>query len=283
VNDIQHSGVADSPSERGAEQTFFIGLARAFGGALIFSLPMLMTMEMWQLGFSLSPFRIALLLLVTLPLLVGLSHYMGFEETFGWKDDVVDAFVALTVGFVVPAIVLFLFSLLTWETPLSEIIGKISIQAVPASIGAMFAQSELGGGQEQKKRHARYGGEIFIMAAGALFLGLNVAPTEEMVLIAYKMSAWHSVTLTLVSLFIMHAFVYSVEFQGQADIPPGTPFWSVFLRFTIVGYAVVLAISFYLLWTFGRTEGLGFGQIISVLVVLGFPCAVGAAAARLLL
>ena len=113
--------------------------------------------------------------------------------------------------------------------------------------------------------------------------GLNVAPTEEMVLIAYKTSAWHSVVLVLVSLFIMHAFVYSVEFQGQADIPPGTPFWSVFLRFTIVGYAVVLAMSFYLLWTFERTDGLAFQQIVSVLVVLGFPCAVGAAAARLLL
>ena len=283
MSSTRHGEVADSSAQRSAEQMFFIGLARAFGGALIFSLPMLMTMEMWQLGFSLSSFRLGLLLLFTLPLLVGLSHYMGFEETFGWKDDVVDAFVALAVGFVVPAIVLSLFSVLKWENPLGEIIGKISVQAVPASIGAMFAQSELGGGQEDKVRHARYGGELFIMAAGALFLGLNVAPTEEMVLIAYKTSAWHSVALILVSLFIMHAFVHSLEFQGQADIPLGTPFWSVFLRFTIVGYAIVLAISFYLLWTFGRTEGLAFGQILPVLVVLGFPCAVGAAAARLLL
>jgi putative integral membrane protein (TIGR02587 family) len=283
VSDTRPGRVADFSPERGAEQLFFVGLARAFGGALIFSLPMLMTMEMWQLGFSLSQFRLALLLLVTFPLLVGLSHFMGFEETFGWKDDVVDAFVALAVGFIVPGIVLSLFSILAFGMSPGEIVGKISLQAVPASIGAMFAQSELGGGREQKKRHAGYGGEIFIMASGALFLGLNVAPTKEMVLIAYKMSAWHSVTLALVSLFIMHAFVYSVEFQGQADIPPGTPFWSVFLRFTIVGYAVVLVISFYLLWTFGQTDGLAFGQISSALVVLGFPCAVGAAAARLLL
>jgi uncharacterized membrane protein len=78
---------------------------------------MLMTMEMWQLGFSLSQFRLALLLLVTIPLLVGLSHYMGFEETFGLKDDVVDAFVALAVGFIVSAIGLFLFSILRGEPP----------------------------------------------------------------------------------------------------------------------------------------------------------------------
>jgi putative integral membrane protein (TIGR02587 family) len=265
---------------------FFLGLARACGGALVFSLPMLMTMEMWQLGFSLSHVRLALLLLVTLPLLVGLSHYMGYEATFGWQEDVVDAFVAVAVGFIVPALILSLFAIVTSAMPLNEIVGKISLQAVPASIGAMFAQSELGSRQAEqgpKQRHAGYGGEIFIMAAGALFLGLNVAPTEEMVLLAYKTSAWHSVAIALVSLLVMHAFVYAVEFQGQAEIPPGTPFGSVFIRFTVVGYAVVLVISFYLLWTFGRLEGFAFRQILSMLVVLGFPCAVGAAAARLLL
>jgi hypothetical protein len=35
-----------------ANRVFLVGLGRAFGGALIFSLPMLMTMEMWWLGFS---------------------------------------------------------------------------------------------------------------------------------------------------------------------------------------------------------------------------------------
>jgi uncharacterized membrane protein len=41
--------------------------------------------------------------------------------------------------------------------------------------------------------------------------------------------------------------------------------------------------SLYMLWTFGRTEGLAFYHAISILVVLGFPAAVGAAAARLIL
>jgi putative integral membrane protein (TIGR02587 family) len=87
----------------------------------------------------------------------------------------------------------------------------------------------------------------------------------------------------LVSILIMHAFVYTLEFQGTASIPPGTPFWSVFLRYTIVGYAVALSMSAYMLWSFGRTEGLAFAQTLSILIVLGFPSAVGAAAARLIL
>ena len=282
----QRSQSAEIPPEKIAARSFAIGLARAFGGALIFSLPILMTMEMWWLGFSMNKFRLALLLLMTIPLLIGLSHYMGFEETFGFKDDALDAFVALAVGFVAGTATLSLFSVIGFDMSAHEIIGKISIQAVPGSIGAMFAQSELGGKEgkkEQKKRHAGYGGEIFIMAAGALFLAFNVAPTEEMMLIAHQMSVRHSIALALVSLLIMHAFVYALEFHGTRSIPPETRFWSVFLRYTIVGYAVALLMSLYILWTFGRTDGLAFTQTVSILIVLGFPSAVGVAAARLIL
>jgi hypothetical protein len=77
--------------QRTPSGAFAIGIARAFGGALIFSLPMLMTMEMWWLGFSATNLKLILLLLLTIPLLIGLSHYMGFEETFGFKDDALDA------------------------------------------------------------------------------------------------------------------------------------------------------------------------------------------------
>jgi putative integral membrane protein (TIGR02587 family) len=282
----QGSPSVEISPEKIAARAFAIGVARAFGGALIFSLPILMTMEMWWLGFYMDESRLALLLIVTIPLLIGLSHYMGFEDTFGFKDDALDAFVALAVGFVAGAATLSLFSVIGSNMSAQEIIGKISIQAVPGSIGAMFAQSELGGKdrkKEQKRRHAGYGGEIFIMAAGALFLAFNVAPTEEMLLIAHQMSVWHSIALALVSLLVMHAFVYALEFHGTASIPPETRFWSVFLRYTIVGYAVALLMSLYILWTFGRTDGLAFTQTVSILVVLGFPSAVGVAAARLIL
>ena len=269
-----------------ANRIFLIGLGRAFGGALIFSLPMLMTMEMWSLGFSMRPWKLALLLLVTIPLLIGLSHYMGFEDTLGFKDDALDSFVALAVGFFAAAVSLALFSVIDTEMSAEEIIGKISIQAVPGSIGAMFAQSEFGGNekmQQEKQRHAGYFGEIFIMAAGALFLAFNVAPTEEIMLIGHQMSRWHSIALVVVSLLVMHAFVYSVEFLGSASIPEGISRRSIFLRYTVVGYAVVLLMSAYILWTFGRTDGLPIGQVLSLLVVLAFPSAVGAAAARLIL
>ena len=45
------------------ETAYARDLGRAFGGALLFSLPLLMTMEMWWFGFTLHPARLALFLL----------------------------------------------------------------------------------------------------------------------------------------------------------------------------------------------------------------------------
>ena len=121
------------------------------------------------------------------------------------------------------------------------------------------------------------------MAFGALFLAFNIAPTEETMLIAYTMSSWHVVALAATSLVVMHAFVYALEFTGQEPIPAGTPAWSVFLRFTVAGYAVALLVSAYVLWTFGRLDDTAWTERVSTVLVLGFPAAVGAAAARLIL
>lgn len=267
---------------------FGVGLARAGGGALVFSLPLVMTMEMWQLGFYVEPWRLALLLLLLLPLLLVLARYMGFEQVFRWRDAALDALVAFAVGVVVAACGLALFAVIGGHTPVQEAVGKVALQAVPGSIGALLAQSQLGGAEGQREQREQidrtgYGGELAVMATGAVFLAFSVAPTEEVVLIAYKMTPWHALALVLASLTVMHAFVYAVEFRGQEMVPPGVSSAEVFLRFTVVGYALVLLISIYIMWTFGRLDGLAPQEIVKVLTVLGFPCAVGAAAARLIL
>ena len=268
------------------DRVFGVGLARAFGGAIIFGLPILMTMEMWQIGVAMPPLRLLLLLLISLPLLVGLSAMAGFERTVDLRNDVLDAFVALAVGMTASAAILFLLAVLRPDHSLAEVVGRVGLQAVPASIGALLAQSQLGPrdeDDERRREEAGYGGEIFLMAVGALFLAFNIAPTEEIVLIAARMTRWHSLAMVATSLLVMHAFVYAVEFHGQAHVPEGTPWWSVFLRYTVVGYVAVLLMSAYMLWTFGRLDGVTGGELASIVLVLGFPGAVGAAAARLIL
>jgi putative integral membrane protein (TIGR02587 family) len=269
-----------------ADAAFLKGLGRAFAGALIFSLPMMMTMEMWWLGFYMDPLRLALLLVLTFPVLVGLSRFGGMRPTAHLRDDMADALVVMLVAAIAAGVILWIFGILTPEMAPREIIGKVAIQTVPGSFGAMLARSQLGAepeGEGPERRDPTYGGELFLMGAGALFLSFNVAPTEEMVAIAYKMSAWQGVALALLSLGLMHAFVYALNFRGGSRRPEAIPASIIFLRFSVVGYAVVLLVSLFALWIFSRTDSSGLQEIISAAIVLSFPGAIGAAAARLLL
>ena len=259
-------------------------LGRAFGGAVLFSLPLLMTMEMWWFGFILEGVRLTAFLLLALPLLAGLAYYAGFSARHrGVGHALLDTFVALAVGFITAAIVLALFAVLEPGAPPRQIAGQLVLQAVAGAMGALLAARQLSGGDGEGKvgeeDQAAYPGELFLMVAGALFLALNMAPTEEMVLIAYRMSAVHVTALMAASLLVMHAIVYRVGFAGQeeSDRP-----LAAFVHFTLAGYGLVLLTSLYVLWVFGRTEGHGLAEIADAVVVLSFPGAIGAAAARLL-
>jgi putative integral membrane protein (TIGR02587 family) len=267
---------------------YAIGLGRAFGGAVIFAIPLLMTMEMWWLGFSMEPDRLLLFMSINIAILIGLSYFAGFEKTFSWKEDAMDAFAAFGVGILTSATMLTLLAVITFDMTWSEIVGKVALQSVPASIGAMLGRKQLGGGQdtqaeEERKAEAGYGGELFLMLAGALFMAFNVAPTEEMILIAYQMSPWHTLALGVLSIVLLHVLVYTVGFSGQESRPEGGTFLSTFFHFTLAGYGIALLISFYVLWTFGRTEDVAPTEIANMVVVLGFPASLGAATARLVI
>jgi len=270
----------------GANRDYALGLARAFGGAVIFGLPLLMTMEMWSLGVSSHPLRLLLFLALNFFILVGLSRFGGFERTYSLAEDVLDAFAAYGVGIVASAAALFLFGVIETGMPLGELVGKVAIQSVPGSFGAMLARKQLTGGEsEPDEEHALrsegYGGQMFLMAAGALFLAFNVAPTEEMVLIGLLMSPWHSIALVLVSLLLLDALVHGLGFAGQKPVTKGTSYRWNFISYSVVGYGIALFVSFSVLWIFGRTDGASLSQIAGTVTVLAFPAAIGAAIARL--
>lgn len=274
-------GTSQEPREHGSVAS----LARAFGGAILFSLPMMMTMEMWWLGFTIDPLRLALLLIVAFPLLVGISHIAGFEQTFCIQEDLIDVLVAYAVGFVAAAAILLMFNTVNLHTSLGSAIGMISLQAVPGSFGALLARSQMGGGKSERLKRDRlsYWQELLLMLVGGLFLALNISPTEEVILIAYQMTAWHAVALALVSMALMHTFVYAAGFHGQEGAPLGHSGVSLFFRFTITGYVLVLLVCLYVLWTFGRTTDVSAQEVLTSVFVLAFPASIGAAAARLIL
>ena len=264
------------------ERAYVSDLGRAFAGALVFNIPLLMTMEMWEQGVVMDRWRLLTFILSGLPLLYGLSYYAGFSKRRGLVNDALDTAVALAVGFVTASLLLILFGVLEWDAPPREALGMVALQAVPGAMGALLARRQLsgeGGGGDTDEEEASYFGELFLMAAGALFFALNIAPTEEMILIAYKASPAHILALIGVSILLLHLIVFKAGFAGQeeADRPA-----AAFLHFTLPGYAIALGVSLFTLFLFGRADGHSVAGVVQTMVVLGFPASIGAAAARLL-
>ena len=262
---------------------FVTGLGRGVAGALFLALPMLMTMEMWYLGFYIARERLLLLLLLNIPLLILLAHRIGFEETATWREAIRDATIAYGIGILTSVVILTALGLLKGSMPASEIVGKVALQSVPASIGAMLGRSQLGHDDDEEDKETIYPGELLMMAAGALFLSLNIAPTDEMMVLAYRMTIWHALVVALISMTLMHGFVYAVSFTGGHELSPETPWWHAFVRFTLPGYVIALSISIFALWIFERLGDSSAVEIMLSVIVLGFPASLGAAAARLIL
>ncbi len=269
---------------------FLIGLARGTAGALLFALPMLMTMEMWFLGLYVNSWRLLLLCILNLPLLLLLARRIGFENINSWSQALRDAITAYGLGIAVSAGVLLLFGILNDQLTASNIVAKVALQSVPASIGALLGRSQLGQYSDaEDEEEGEYSGEtgylheLFMMVVGALFLNLNVAPTEEMILIAYKVTPYHILALCLLSIAIMQGFVYALHFKGSHQLHEGQQWWQSFIRFTLPGYVIAIAISIYTLWTFERLDHTSLSQIMNAAVILGVPASIGAASARLIL
>ena len=267
------------------DDELWLGLARAVAGALLFGLPVFMTMEMWRLGFTIPPLRLALFLTLSVPLLAGLAYLAGFRRDVGWLDAVVDGLVAWLIGAVTAGGALALFGALAAGMSFAEIAGKVALLAVPAGIGVALANSQLGDSdRDGRKEHQSYLGELFLMLAGAVFLAFNIAPTDEVPVIAMQQaSPWLALLLVLASLLVLHGFVYGVGFRGGHGVRPGRRPLGELLGLTLPGYVISLLASAYVLWTFGRLDGLPLLAALHLVLVLGFPAALGAATARLVL
>jgi putative integral membrane protein (TIGR02587 family) len=262
---------------------FIKALGRLSAGAVLFSLPILATMEIWRYGFYLPPLDILQLLVVTFVILVALSRVSGFEKTRIWLDNLLDAFCAVGVAAFWVTLVLWIFGILTRDKPPYELVGDIVMETIPASYGAMLANKFLKSARSgDQPERSSYWGQLVIMLGGALFFGFDVGPTEEIIKISFRMTPWHAIALAALSLFLLHTFIATVGFTGERRPKGSIGFWSDFVRFTLAGYGVVLLTGLYLLWTFHRIQGSPPEDVAAMIVMFGFPASVGASLARTL-
>lgn len=267
-------------------------LVRAGGGGLLIGLPLLFTMEMWWHGFLLPPAKILLLLAVAFVIVIGYSTLSGFRRDRNAVQLLVDSVETMGIAAVVATVALLALGRIGPDMGLREVVGKVALQMIPIAFGASLAATQLAApgddesdtGSSSAAARAAVGtvGRLFVAAGAALLFALNVAATEEPMLLGIEASPWLLLAVMVGSYLVTLAIVFYADFRGGrtaavGDGPLSGPFTE-----TAAAYAISLVVSLLLLWSFGRTDGMGLTAIVGQVVMLGVVASFGAAAGRLL-
>ena len=259
----------------------------------MFSLPLLYTMEMWWAGFTSQPERLLCYVAATFALLLGYNRFSGMRRDASWLEVAIDSVEEMGLGLLTAALMLFLLGRMTSEMELDELLGKLVVEAMTVAIGVSIGTSQLGGDSsvdEQDKgvkkdsaqEEPHLGGQIVLALCGAVLFAANVAPTDEIIMIAHSVSSWHLIGLALFSIAFSALILFYSEFRGSKRFASQDGTVHVF-GMTALTYSVALLASMMILWFFGRFDGEPIITCVGQTVVLGVAGALGASAGRLLL
>lgn len=265
---------------------------RGLAGGLLFSLPLLYTMEVWWTGFIAHPHRLTGLLAFTFVLLLGYNRFAGLRHDADWLEVAIDSVEELGLGLVTSTVVLFLLGRIGPGMSSGEVLGQIVTEAAVVAIGFSVGTAQLnassddniGEGNETRPggRSPRFVRELVIAFCGAVLFAANVAPTEEIVMIAVETGPFRLAALALLSLGMGSAILYFTNFKRAHTLLHHGSRTGIVLG-TTVTYAVALTASAIILWFFGRFDGVAADVAVRQVVVLAFPATLGASAGRLLL
>jgi putative integral membrane protein (TIGR02587 family) len=267
--------------------------ARGIAGGLLFSLPLLYTMEVWWSGLFVRPMALIFCVFVTFALLLGYNRYAGMRRDASWAEVAIDSVEEMGLGIIIAAVILWLLGRITAELPLNDSLGKIVIEAMTVAIGVSVGTAQLGGGDEDDRNdtgtegdeaqpEVHFGGQLVLSLCGAILFAINVAPTEEILIIAFETSSWKLLGLALISLALGALILFYSNFSGAQKFVRGNGLLTVLIG-AVITYAVALLTSAIILWFFGRFEGLALITCLAQTVVLGLAATLGASAGRLLL
>jgi len=257
---------------------------RAVGGGLVIGLPLLYTMEIWFHGFILPGWKLLLLLAIAFAIVLGYNALAGFRRERTYAELLVDSVSTIGMGIVVAFVALLVLGRIEAGTSVRDAAGKVALEAIPIAFGASLAATQLSGNRGHRGSKAGVGAfhRLLVGAGGALLFALNVAPTEEPLMLGIEA---HPVLLLLVmaaTLLLTLALVFYADFGGRRTVR-GDGVLDQPLTETITSYALSLAVALLLLWSFGRTEGASVQAIAGMTVMLAVVASVGAAIGRLLI
>ena len=274
---------------------------RGASGGMLIGIPLLYTMEVWWIGSSTAPSRMAAVLLFSLVPVFFLVRISGFRRSKDARavDAVIDSVDALALGIVCVTAVLVLLREVTLTTPPAEVMGKVVYEALPFAIGVALARHFLqrsrdAGDDEGEDDPAnteatddRTGlhntiADIGATVIGAVFVAFNIAPTDEIPMLAAASSPTWLLAMVAASLLVSYCIVFEAGFSSQAKRRQQRGVLQHPLTETVVCYLVSLLAAAFMLWLFQNLDlGSPWTMSLQHIVLLGLPACVGGAAGRL--
>jgi len=251
------------------------------GALLVLGVSFAYTIETWWLAVEVSATRLVAFVAVGLTIVVPLTRAVGFRDDDDRSPTYVEAAEVVFQSFFVAFVTLSLLGMLDFGGPAPVLVRTVLVQVVPLAFGAALANEFLSGEQEEISE-ASFPTSLGVFALGAVFLAAPIAPTEEVAVLAARASWLRIAAILLVSLLVTYLVLYELQFRGQSDrteqLSQHRQFGQTFLL-----YAVGLFVAAGLLLAFGHTGDSPLATVVRQTIVLGFPAAVGASAARVVL
>ncbi len=273
-----------------------INLIRAVSGGLLFGIPLLYTMEVWWIGTYTEPVRVFAVLLLTFLPVWFLNRTSGFRSTkdVGLVDAAMDSVETVGLGVISAGALLFLLKEISFSTPIAEIAGKVAFEAMPFGIGIALAQHFLRRGRTDgddsgSTKRTRDSGQLPATVAdigatviGAVFVAFNIAPTDEVPMIASALGPYALIAVVVVSMLVSFCVVFVAGFSNEEQRRNQPGIFQHPISETVACYLVALIASGVMLWYFQRLEASApWQETLSHIVVLGLPASIGGAAGRL--
>jgi len=280
----------------------FNDLVRGVSGGFLFGIPMLYTMEVWWIGSYTEPSRLLVALACTFVVVFLLIRTEGFRKIKDIRpgDAVIDSIEALAIGIICATLILVLLREITFSTSIGEAVGKVITESVPFSLGVGLARSFLSGDRyqsnnseenDQERPHASANEttvnatlkDIGATLIGATIIAFNIAPTDEVAMLAAAISPPWLLAFMATSLVISYGIVFQAGFTTQQQRMQQQGLFQRPLSETVMCYLVSLVAAMLMLWFF---QQLSFddpwSMWLSYILVLGLPATVGGAAGRIL-
>lgn len=255
-------------------------------------------METWWIGETVSMPRALAFIGLAYLLNLAFVSVTGFRgRKAGSRHPLTEALEATGMAVIAAVVLLTLLHQILPGMPLDVLVGRIAVDMLPISLGVSVAHQILAPNDSRTGENESAAGDdagedqkhlpplvmdVGAAFAGALFLALSIAPTEEVPMLATEVPVAYLPVVVIFSLVVTYAIVFEAGFGGRDQRRQTSGLFQRPATETVLAYVTSLLVCAIILWLYGQIDfGDEWFTAYSQIIILGLPASIGAAAGRL--